>query len=88
MPTEAQKRASAKWNAAHMVTLGVKMRRELAIEFAALAERNGTTRNAVLLQAVRDYVEAHRQDGQDPGPAPADRPQGQAPEETPPPGQP
>lgn len=63
MPTEAQKRASAKWSAAHMVTLGVKMRRELAIEFAALTERNGTTRNAVLLQAVRDYVEAHRQDG-------------------------
>lgn len=64
MPTEAQKRASAKWSAAHMVTLGVKMRRDLAVEFAALTERNGTTRNAVLLQAVRDYVEAHRQDGQ------------------------
>lgn len=64
MPTEAQKRASAKWSAAHMVTLGVKMRRDLAVEFAALTERNGTTRNAVLLQAVRDYVETHRQDGQ------------------------
>lgn len=63
MPTEAQKRASAKWSAAHMVTLGVKMRRDLAVEFAALTERNGTTRNAVLLQAVRDYVETHRQDG-------------------------
>lgn len=63
MPTEAQKRASAKWSAANMVTLGVKMRRELAVEFAALTERNGTTRNAVLLQAVRDYVETHRQDG-------------------------
>ena len=46
-----------------MVTLGVKMRRDLAVEFAALTERNGTTRNAVLLQAVRDYVETHRQDG-------------------------
>ena len=74
MPTEAQKRASAKWSAAHMVTLGVKMRRDLAVEFAALTERNGTTRNAVLLQAVRDYVETHRQDGQD-----QDAPQDQQP---------
>lgn len=60
MPTDAQKRAAAKWSAAHMVTLGVKMRRELAVEFEALTARNGTTRNAVLLQAVRDYVTEHR----------------------------
>ena len=60
MPTEAQKRATAKWQASHMTTVGVKMRRELAEELAMLAERNGTTRNAVLLQAARDYVAAHR----------------------------
>ena len=59
MPTEEQKRARDKWDAANMTTIGVKMRRDEALELAILAEQNGTTRNAILLQAARDYIRQH-----------------------------
>lgn len=58
MPTEAQKRAAAKWQANNMKNLTVKMRDSLAAEFEAVCTKNGTTRNAVLLDYVRRYVAA------------------------------
>ena len=57
--TEAQKRANAKWDAAHMTTVGVKMRKDLAAQLTAAAKANGTTRNAVLLAAAREYIRTH-----------------------------
>ena len=56
MKTEAQKRARNKWDAGNMKLVGVKMRRDLAEEFEACCNRNGTNRNAVLLAYVREYV--------------------------------
>lgn len=57
--SEAKKRSNAKWDAANMTTVGVKMRRTEAEKFAAVTKANGTTRNAVLLQAARDYIQTH-----------------------------
>lgn len=57
--SEAKKRSNAKWDAANMTTVGVKMRRTEAEQFAALTKANGTTRNAVLLAAARDYIQTH-----------------------------
>ena len=57
--SEAKKRSNAKWDAANMAVISVKMRRDLAEQFAALTKANGTTRNAVLLRAARDYIQTH-----------------------------
>lgn len=62
--TEAQKRANAKWDAQHMTTVSVKMRKDLAAQLTAAAKANGTTRNAVLLAAAREYIRTHSTDMQ------------------------
>lgn len=62
--TEAQKRANAKWDAQHMTTVSVKMRKDLAAQLTAAAKANGTTRNAVLLAAAREYIRTHSTDTQ------------------------
>lgn len=59
MVSESHKRARDRWDADHMVTLGVKMRRTEAEALAILAERNGETRHAVLLRAAREYIAEH-----------------------------
>lgn len=71
MPTEAQKRATAKWQAANMAHVVCKLRADIAAEFAVLAERNGTTRNALIRGWILDYIEQHKdqlgnQDSQQP----------------------
>lgn len=60
MPTEAQKRAAAKWQANNMKMVAVKLKREEADAFEAACARAGTTRMAVLRQAVRDYLAAQQ----------------------------
>lgn len=62
--SEAKKRSNAKWDAANMTTVGVKMRRTEADAFAAATKANGTTRNAVLLAAAREYIRTHSTDAQ------------------------
>ena len=57
--SEAKKRSNAKWDSANMAVISVKMRRDLAEQFAALTKANGTTRNAVLLAAAREYIRTH-----------------------------
>lgn len=57
--SDKKKRSNAKWDAANMTTVGVKMRRTEAERFAAAAKANGTTRNAILLAAAREYVQTH-----------------------------
>ena len=61
--SEAKKRSNAKWDAANMTTVGVKMRRT-EDAFAAATKANGTTRNAVLLAAAREYIRTHSTDTQ------------------------
>ena len=64
MVTEAQKKASAKWDKENMVVLACKVKRETAEQFKAACAAQGTTSNAVLQQAVKAYLE----------PAPAQEP--------------
>lgn len=52
MPSEAQKRASNKYNLEHMSTLGCKVKKEDAQAFKEYAEERDTTPNALL----RGYV--------------------------------
>ena len=62
--SEDKKRSNAKWDAANMTTVGVKMRRTEAEAFAAETKANGTTRNAVLLASAREYIRTHSTDTQ------------------------
>lgn len=59
MVTEAQKKASAKWDKENMVVLACKVKRETAEQFKAACAAQGTTSNAVLQQAVKAYLEEH-----------------------------
>ena len=51
-PSEAQKRAAAKWDKKNVTTLGCKVKREQAEAFKGYAESKGKTSNTLL----RDYV--------------------------------
>lgn len=57
MPSEAQKRASNKYNLEHMATLGCKVRKDQAATFKEYCEKQGKTTNTVLKEFVLDCVE-------------------------------
>ncbi|MDE7301731.1 MAG: hypothetical protein K2N60_00275 [Oscillospiraceae bacterium] len=50
--SEAQKRASNKYNREHMATLGCKVKKEQAERFKQYAAEKGTTSNAMLSRYV------------------------------------
>lgn len=52
--SEAHKKASAKWDAANMATLGVKLKKDVADQFRAYCTVKGVTVNTEL----RDYVQS------------------------------
>lgn len=58
--TEGQMKAIARWQAEHMATMTVKMKKELRDEFKSTCNAQGVTANSVLLAAIRDFVEKHR----------------------------
>lgn len=62
--SDAQKKARNKWDAQHMTIVSVKMRKDLAAQLTDAAKANGTTRNAVLLAAAREYIRTHSTDTQ------------------------
>lgn len=57
--SEAQKKAAKKWDSVNMAVISCKLKKELADKFTEATRANGTTKNAVLLQAVRDYIATH-----------------------------
>lgn len=59
MTSESQKRANAKWDRENMTVLACKVRKEVADKFKKACAAEDTTSNAVLQQAVRDYIDAH-----------------------------
>lgn len=59
MVSDSRKRANAKWDKENMTVLACKVRKEVADKFKAACAAEGMTSNAVLQQAVRDYIEAH-----------------------------
>lgn len=56
-PSEAQKRASNKYNLEHMTTLGCKVRKEEAALFKAYCAQEGKTSNTVLKEYVMECIE-------------------------------
>lgn len=57
MVSDSQKKASAKWDKENMTVLACKVKRETAERFKAACAANGTTSNAVLQQAVKNYLD-------------------------------
>ena len=57
--SEKKKKSNAKWDKENMVVLACKVKRETAEQFKAACAAQGTTSNAVLQQAVKDYIDAH-----------------------------
>ena len=58
-PTEAQKRASNKYNKEHMATLGCKVTKEQAQAFKDHCNSKGSTANKVLRDFVLDSIGAN-----------------------------
>lgn len=56
-PSEAQKRASNKYNMAHMATLGCKVKKAEAEAFRSYAESMDKTANALLREFVLSCIE-------------------------------
>lgn len=52
MLSDAKKKANAKWDKAHMMILGCKVRKDFAAQFREACTAAGTTPNAVLKQAA------------------------------------
>lgn len=57
MPSEAQKRASNKYNLEHMATLGCKVRKDQAEAFKEHCKKQGKTSNTVLKEFVLECIE-------------------------------
>ncbi len=59
--SEAQKRASNKYNLAHMSTIGCKVTKEQAEAFKVYSVTQGKTPNAVLKEYVLSCIEADKE---------------------------
>lgn len=59
--TEAQKRASAKWDKANTKTAACKLRIEEYVAFKAYAERRGKTISAVLMDYIQKCISEDEQ---------------------------
>lgn len=55
-PSEAQKKASNKYNLEHMATIGCKLKKEQAEAFRAYCKERGTTPNAKLREYVLECI--------------------------------
>lgn len=57
MPSEAQKRASNKYNLEHMSTLGCKVKKDKAEAFKKYCSEQGKTTNTVLREFVYKCID-------------------------------
>jgi len=57
-PSEAQKKASAKWDKENMSTLGCKVKKEEAVAFKEYSQKRGKTSNTVLKEYVIQCIES------------------------------
>lgn len=64
MVSDAQKKASAKWDKENMIVVGTKLKRSYAADFRAMCEAVGTTPSAVIRKAIDDFMEANTEQGQ------------------------
>ena len=59
MVSNAQKKASAKWDKENMTSLACRVKKDYAEKFKATCAEAGTTPNSVLKQAVEEFLQAH-----------------------------
>lgn len=59
MVTPKKRKSNNAWDAANMTVLGCKVRKEYADQVRAVCAANGDTVNAILKQALDDYLSAH-----------------------------
>lgn len=58
--TEAQKRATKKYQAAHLASIGIKMRKEDAEAFKAACTAANTTPSAIIRAAIAQFMAAQQ----------------------------
>lgn len=56
--SEARKRANQKYDREHMTVLGCKVRKEYAQQVKDKAKAEGTTVNAILLKALKQFMDS------------------------------
>lgn len=61
MVSDAQKKASAKWDKENMIVVGTKLKRTYAADFRVACESVGTTPSAVIKKAIDDFMNAQTQ---------------------------
>ena len=61
-PSEAQKRAAAKWDRQNVATLGCKVKKKEAAAFKEYAAAQGKTPNKLLKQYVLDCINSNGKD--------------------------
>lgn len=57
MVTAAKKKANRKYDAEHMTVLGCKVQKTFANDVKAKAKEKGTNVNAILLQAIKKFMD-------------------------------
>lgn len=62
--TDAQRRASNKYDRAHFTIIAAKVKQETAEQFRSACAAAGTTANAVLTAAISDFLRDHPAEGQ------------------------
>lgn len=61
--SEAKKRANLKWDQANIKMGSYKMGIELYISFEQFCEDNNLSKNKVINEAVKEYIENHNRNG-------------------------
>ena len=56
MVSDAQKKASAKWDKENMIVVGTKLKRSYAADFRTACEAVGTTPSSVLRNAIDEFM--------------------------------
>ena len=59
MLSDAKKKANAKWDKAHMMILGCKVRKDFAAQFREACTAAGTSAYAVLIEAAEQFLIVH-----------------------------
>lgn len=59
MISEKKKASNAKWDKENMTSLACRVKKDYAENFKAACAKAGTTPNAVLKQAVEEFLQAH-----------------------------
>lgn len=59
MISEKKKASNAKWDKENMTSLACRVKKDYAEKFKVACAAAGTTPNAVLKQAVEDFLQAH-----------------------------